>query len=110
MHEISLWLIRKQQEIAMQYGVNPIIFLILYFGTIPPYIYAWVKLIISIKRKSRQTLTWAIVVLGIFLIPYLYVLVWGKNLPPYVYVILAFLVLIAGRRAYLKCKKDVSKG
>lgn len=110
MHEIGSWLIRKQQEIAMQYGVNPIIFLILYFGTIPPYIYAWAKLIISIKRKSKQAWTWGIVVLGIFLLPYLYVMIWGRNLPAHVYVILVFLVVLVGLRAYLKYKKDMSKG
>jgi hypothetical protein len=110
MHEIGSWLIRKQQEIATQYGVNPIIFLVLYLGTIPPYIYAWAKLIISIKRKSKQTLTWGIVVIGIFLLPYLYVLIWGRNLPSHIYVALIFLIIIVGWRACLKCKKDAFKG
>ncbi len=98
------WLIQRAlgwaAEIQLNYGVNPIIFGVLYFGTIPPYIYAWAKVAASVKGKDVQTINrWLTVVVIIFTLPYAYVLLFGRNLSVVFYVAVSVLIVLLAWRA-----------
>ena len=87
------WSARWAQHTQEHYGVNPWIFGVLYFGTIPPYVYAWIRLAKSIKEKRTDKIRfWVTTVALIFILPYAYVAIAGKNLPTYFWAIFSLVV------------------
>jgi len=104
------WLIPRivswTANVQYRFGVNPVIFGILYFGTIPPYIYAWIRLARSIKRKNVVSIhKWATVVATIFILPYAYVFFFGRNLPVVVYIAASVLMILLGWKGISRYRK-----
>ncbi len=93
-------------SVRAQYGVNPIVFLILMVLCAPFFYFSIYRLIRAGVKKDAKALTlWSTVFLAATIIPYLYVLFFGYNLPWYVYLILAVLIGHSGWSLVKKLKR-----
>ena len=76
-----------------QYGVNPAIFLVIYFISVPFFYYSLFRIIRALAKKLRQEVwVWGPVFLCATIAPFVYVLFFGRNLPWWVYGIIALLI------------------
>ncbi len=87
---------------AEKYGVNPLIFGLLYFGTVPSYIYGIARFVTVYKAGWVNYLLWFSVGFVSFAAPYLYILIWGRNLPRRFYLILGGWITVAVIMAAVK--------
>lgn len=77
-----------------QYTVNPVVFLVLTTACAPFFYFSIYKLIRALAKKdANRILVWSSVFLCATILPYLYVLLFGRNMPWWIY--LVFGVLIA---------------
>jgi len=75
------------------YGVDPVIFLVIYLGSAPVFYYSLFRMIrAAAKRLGKQVMLWSAVFLCANVAPFLYVLLFGRNLPWWVYGIIAVLI------------------
>ncbi len=78
------------------YSVNPIIFAVLYLGTFIPCWYFVFRIVDSAKKKDFNKFIWySIAELFLLILPYIYVLVFGKNLPVWFYIFFLILALLS---------------
>jgi fatty acid desaturase len=76
-----------------QYGVNPAIFLVIYFMSVPFFYYSLFRIVQAVaKKRGKEALVWGTVFLCATLAPFIYVLFFGRNLPWWVYGIIAILI------------------
>ena len=74
------------------YGVNPIIFALLYFGTIPLSLFSFAQMARNIRRG--KPLFWPIMGASVaFVGTYIYLFIVGKNIPIWVYFFVAVLIV-----------------
>jgi len=98
-------------SVRAQYGVNPIVFLILMVLCAPFFYFSIYRLIRAGVKKDAKALTlWGAVFLAATIIPYLYVLFFGHNLPWYVYFILGALIGHSGWSLYKRLKGKKCQG
>lgn len=91
---ISNWL----SDIQQNYGVNPIIFGIIYCVCVVPFWLAIYKILAGIKRKKMGQVSTFGIILGITIIaPFVYVAIFGRNLPFWFWVVV---VLVIGYSVY----------
>ena len=103
MDSILNWIREQMATARQQYGVNPVIFLGLMAACAPAFYYSIYRLIRAVAKKEKGRIAlWSSVFLASTAIPYLYVLLFGRNLPWYIYLILAALV---GQGVYQLVKK-----
>jgi hypothetical protein len=90
MSDLSTWL----SGISADYGVNPVVFGVLYFGAMPVFlgVAAWLA---KRARMGRPVLLQAGLLLFLAIQPYLYVALFGENLPRWVYGAIVVLVALA---------------
>lgn len=75
------------------YGVNPIVFLVIYLGCAPVFYYSIYKTIRALAKKhANEIMLWSGIFLFVTVAPFLYVLIFGRNIPWWVYVIIAILI------------------
>jgi hypothetical protein len=75
------------------YGVDPVIFLVIYFASMPFFYYSLFRMIRALAQKrGMQIMLWSAVFLCATVAPFLYVLFFGRNLPWWVYGIIALLI------------------
>ncbi|WP_420594047.1 hypothetical protein [Deinococcus sp.] len=89
------WISQTSQTLSTQYGVNPVIFGVLYFGTMPLFALS-VAWWIGNWRRGASTLLPMLVTGVLFIAAYLYVLVAGRNLPVWVYIFMAVMLTLGG--------------
>ena len=76
-----------------QYGVNPAIFLVIYFISVPFFYYSLFRVVQAFaKKRGKEALVWGTVFLCATIAPFMYVLFFGRNLPWWVYGIIALLI------------------
>ena len=75
-----------------EYGVNPLIFGLIYVGAIP-FFTASVAWLVRNLRRGRPIVLPALCASLCFISAYLYLAVAGKNIPAWVYVLIAGMVL-----------------
>lgn len=80
-------------SLGEEYGVDPLIYAILYVGAAPLFFGSLAWLIRSIRRRDAL-LGPAISTAVFFSLPTLYVVVAGRNLPPWAYAVLIALAII----------------
>jgi len=91
---ISKWLTDIQQN----YGVNPIIFGIIYGVCVVPFWLSIYKIIAGIKKNNMAQVSTFGVILGITIIaPFVYVALFGRNLPFWFWIVA---VLVIGYSVY----------
>lgn len=97
-------------NIEKTYSVDPIIFAVLYFGTFIPCWYFVFKIIGAIKKKNIDKLIiYSLIELFLLVLPFLYILIWGRNLPVWVYIILVLLIVISAISAFRAISKKLEK-
>ena len=75
------------------YGVDPVVFLVISTVNAPFFYYAAYRLVMAVaKRDTARLMLWATLFLVAVVVPYVYVLFWGRNLPWYIYAAMALLV------------------
>ena len=75
------------------YGVNPIVFLVIYLVCVPFFYYSLFRILRAAAKQLRQEIMlWGAVFLGANVAPFLYVMLFGRNIPWWVYGIIAILV------------------
>ncbi len=85
-HEIS-------QTASEQYGVNPMVFVIIYLGSVPIFYYSLYRVLRALGKKLvNEIMLWGSVFLCANIAPFLYVIVFGRNIPWWVYGIIALLI------------------
>lgn len=100
---------------ANTYGVDPVIFIVIYVGSIPIFYYSLYiigKTIIHLRTKHklsrkeilkhREFLKALMVNQVAWIAPYLYVMFWGKNIPSWVWVLLVIYFIITINVLYTK--------
>jgi hypothetical protein len=75
------------------YGVNPIIFLIIYLVCVPLFYYSLFRTFRALAKKLRkEVMFWSASFLCSTVAPFIYVLFFGRNIPWWVYGIIAILI------------------
>jgi peptidoglycan/LPS O-acetylase OafA/YrhL len=87
--ELLAWL----GSLGEDYGVDPLIYAILYVGAAPFFFGSLAWLVRSIRRRDPLVLP-AVSTAVFFSLPTLYVFVAGRNLPAWVYAVLIGLAII----------------
>jgi len=83
------WLI----EIEANYGVNPVIFAIIYFAGVIPFWFSVYKVITGLKRSNFNQVRAFSIILGIIMIlPFTYVAIFGNNLPFWFWIVAACII------------------
>ena len=89
----DLWV--SINEMGEAHNVNPVIFAILYVATIPTYMGSMVWAVRS-HRKGKSITIPVISTLLNFILPAIYVIIFGKDVAWWVYLIIAFIVVYGG--------------
>jgi phosphotransferase system glucose/maltose/N-acetylglucosamine-specific IIC component len=75
------------------YSVDPVIFVVLLFACAPFFYYSIFRLVKGLAKKNTSSITlWSSVFLGSTVLPYLYVLIFGRNMPWWIYIAIGLLV------------------
>jgi hypothetical protein len=75
------------------YGVNPIIFLAIYFTCTPVFYYSIFRTLRAIAKKlSGETMLWSAIFMAATVAPFLYVILFGRNIPWWVFLLIALLI------------------
>lgn len=75
------------------YSVDPIVFVVLLVACAPFFYFSIYKLVRGIAKKESRSITlWSSVFLGSTVLPYLYVLIFGRNMPWWIYILIGLLV------------------
>ena len=75
------------------YGVNPVVFLVLYFACVPVWYYSLFRTIrAAAARSANAILLWSAIFLLSTVLPFVYVMLFGRNIPWWVYVLIAVLI------------------
>lgn len=76
-----------------EYGVDPVIFLVIYLGAAPVFYYSLYRMARALAKKvGGEVMLWSTVFLASVVAPFIYVLLFGRNLPWWVYAIIAVIV------------------
>ena len=88
------------------YGVNPVVFLIIYLGCTPFFYYSLFQTIRAVKKKQgNKIMLWSAIFLCVTIAPFIYVLLFGKNIPWWVYGIIIILISQAILSLIMKLRK-----
>ena len=75
------------------YGVNPVIFIIIYLVTVPIFYYSLFRTLQALAKKlGNKIMLWSAIFLCANIAPFLYVLLFGRNIPWWVYGMIAILI------------------
>lgn len=83
-------------DIQETYHVNPYIFILIFAVSIPLYWYSVFRIVKAIQVKDRsRTLNWIIANIIIYIAPYAYVFVVGRNIPWWFYLVLVAIIILS---------------
>ena len=91
------YIISKLQELMRvardNYGVNPVVFLVIYLACAPIFYYSLFRTLRAFAKKLlNESMLWSTIFLCANVAPFLYVFIFGRNIPWWVYVIIVLLV------------------
>ena len=86
--------IRNMMQAArVNYGVDPIVFIVIYLASVPFFYYSIFRMARAVARKlAAEVQIWSMIFLAATAAPFIYVLLFGRNLPWWVYVVIALLI------------------
>ncbi len=94
--------------LGTEYGVNPLIFGVIYVGAIPLFTISLAWLVRNLKQK--KPVAFPALFTGFFFISaYLYLIIAGRNVPFWVYLFIAALVVFGAWSTIAKIRKQVSQ-
>ena len=86
-------ILNLMEQARTKYGVDPIVFLVIYLGSVPFFYYSIFRMARAVvRRRQNEIITWSTVFLAATVAPFLYVLLFGRNYPWWVYVVVALLI------------------
>ena len=102
---LPLW--QHIQELGAHYGVNPVVFALLYFAHHPLFWGTMAWLTARVRAKKPVV---GVILLGIFFwfMPYTYVFVFGRGLPQWIYIVAIILASIGSLHAIREVKRRLS--
>jgi hypothetical protein len=117
------YIVRLNDIAANTYHVNPVIFSVIYLLSIPFFylsFYFVVKELVAIQKEhgkitpqhfveGRKLTLWACILLAVYLSPYLYVAIWGRNMPWWAWAVIMALIVLTVLGLYRKISKRVKK-
>jgi hypothetical protein len=93
------------------YGVNPVIFLIIYLVCAPLFYYSLFRTFRALAKKLRkEVMVWSASFLCSIVAPFIYVLLFGRNLPWWVYGIIAILIGQGILSFVMKLRRNTTDG
>lgn len=102
----ELWI--NINEMGVEHNVNPILFAILYFGSIPPYMGSMVWTVKNHRNQKGVALP-IISTMFFFILPAFYVAIFGRNVAWWVYAIIIFMVVYGSYSVYSKLKSQFNE-
>ena len=102
----SVWNYIKQT--GAEHNVDPVIFAVLYIVTIPTYMGSMVWAVRN-HRKGKSVVIPVISTLLNFILPAIYIIIFGKDVAWWVYAIIAFIVLYGGFSVIKKLKERLQE-
>ncbi len=97
-------------QIQKNYGVNPVIFAIIYFGCAPIFWFSIYKIIAGLKnRKVAQVRVFGIILATTIVAPFVYVAIFGHNLPYWFWLFVGIIILYATYNVWLKLRNSRKK-
>ncbi|HIE05698.1 MAG TPA: hypothetical protein EYP58_02745 [bacterium (Candidatus Stahlbacteria)] len=94
-------------EIKTKYGVNPVIFAVIYFAGVIPFWYSIYRIGRGIKRANQNEVMTFGTILGIIIIsPFFYVLIFGRNLPFWFWIVAAAVIGFSAYSTLKRIKKS----
>src|SRR3990170_4420117 len=104
--------IEELMQIARDtYGVNPVIFLVIYLACAPLFYYSLFRTVRALARRpGREALLWSAIFLSSNVAPFIYVLVFGRNIPWWVYGIIAMLLGQGTLSLVMKLRRNTAGG
>lgn len=93
--------------LGARYGVNPVVFGVIYVGAIPFFTLSLAWLMRSLRR-GRPIMLPALSAGFFFISAYLYLIVAGRNVPAWVYVFLAAMVVVGAWSTVKKVRTQVA--
>jgi hypothetical protein len=97
------------QATRVNYSVDPVLFFVLMTACAPVFYYSIYRMVraIAARQKAKVNL-WSMVFLISTVLPYVYVLFFGRNLPWWVYLIVAVLMAQSGYAIVMRRKEKGS--
>lgn len=75
------------------YGVNPIVFLVIYLASVPVFYYSLFRTLRALAgKRGNEIMLWSAIFLCANIAPFLYVIIFGRNIPWWVFGIIALLI------------------
>ncbi len=90
--------------VGEEYGVNPYLFIVLYFG-LAPLFYGLVGWGIHNYRRSKAVIPYFSMASIIYFLPYIYLFSMGNELPIWVYALAVTLIILGGIISFKKIRK-----
>lgn len=106
---IISWISELATTIRDRHSVNPYVFLALSAVCGPLFYYSLFRMARASKRDRSKIGPWSLIFLAATIIPYLYVLIFGRNLPWWVYIVLIAAVGIGARQLVNRQRKNRNK-
>jgi len=92
------------------YGVNPVVFLVIYLSCTPLFYYSIFQTIRAVKKKhGNKFMLWSALFLCVPIAPLIFILLFGKNIPWWVYGIIIILISQAVLSLIMKIRKKPAK-
>lgn len=87
------WVRATMESARVSYDVDPIVFIVIYFCSVPFFYYSIYRMTRALARKKgNEIMAWSMVFLAATAAPFIYVLLFGRNLPWWIYVVIGLLV------------------
>lgn len=103
---IASWIQDMMRTARVVYGVDPVIFVVIYLACAPVWWYSLARVLNAVARgRSDQILPWGSVLLVTTVAPFVYVMIFGRNLPWWVWMVIAVLVVQSLFMLYRKIKE-----
>jgi hypothetical protein len=91
---VIAWLQEIMRTARETYGVNPVIFLVIYLGCAPLWYFSLFRTLrAAVQKRTKEVLPWSMLFLAATVAPFVYVILFGRNLPWWVYGLIAVLVV-----------------
>ena len=75
------------------YGVDPMVFLIIYLASVPIFYYSLFRTLRALAKKlGNEIMLWSAIFLCANIAPFLYVILFGRNIPWWVFGVMALLI------------------
>jgi fatty acid desaturase len=87
------WVRGIMESARASYDVDPIVFIVIYFCSVPFFYYSIYRMTRALaKKRGNEIMAWSMVFLAATAAPFIYVLLFGRNLPWWVYGVIALLI------------------